>query len=136
MDDELFRNQQIYGRIAEACKWRNVYVTNLDIALGFSRGWTGKLRQSKKPAPYNRIQLIAAYLDVDPEWLLTGEETPKESVTGRTYYFSDEAAEIAQKIQENRGMRALFDAAQGVSADDLRKVAAMVRALKEQETST
>lgn len=131
MDDILYANQQIYKRIAEACEKRGVKITNLDLALGFSRGWTGKLRQYKRLAPYNRLQLIAAYLDVDPEWLFAGEETPKSSDSGKTYYFSDEAATIAQEIQENADLRALFDAAQDVSAEDLRKFAAMLKVFKD-----
>lgn len=60
------------------------------------------------------IKLIADYLDVSVEYLMTGEETP-------SYYIDPEVAEIAQELYDDPEMRGLFKAARGLSKEDIIK---------------
>lgn len=126
-------NELLLKRITQACDRKGIKITNLDIALGFSRGYTAKIAKAIKTPPIERIQAIAQYLDVTPEWLMYGEDTVHKSVEGEGYYFSDETAQAAQRLFESRGLRVLFDAAQDESEENLLKFAAMIRAYKDAE---
>ena len=77
------------------------------------------------------LEKIAQYFDVSVDYLLTGATNEHTSVEGQEYYFSDDAAHIAQEIYENKDLRALFDVAQDIAAEDLRKFAAMLKVFKD-----
>lgn len=66
-------NELLLKRITQACDRKGVKITNLDIDLGFSRGYTAKIAKAIKTPPIERIRAIAQYLDVTPEWLMYGE---------------------------------------------------------------
>ena len=57
------------------------------------------------------------------------ERMPEKS----SYYLNPETAEIAQRIYEDRELRALFDAARDASPEDLQTVHTMLKALKAKE---
>ena len=77
----------------------------------------------------NTLQKIADYFGVTIDYLMSGEE--KDG--GEKYYLNEETAEMAQKLFENSDLRALFDAAQDVSPEDLKTTYDMLMALKKKE---
>lgn len=87
---------------------------------------TGKHSPNKK-----NLSIIANYLGVSMEYLMTGQESEKESEEGNKYYFSDETAEMAQELFENSDMRILFDAAKDSKPQDLKMAADFLKRLKE-----
>ena len=95
-------------RIKEICKERKIAISRLEKECGFANGYIRNLREGKLPA--DRLFTIATFLKVTPEYLLTGIETPKESISGKKYYFDDTAAEMAQALYEDPCSRILFDA--------------------------
>lgn len=78
-----------------------------------------------------KLVKIAEYFGVPVEYLITGKHPERESDSGKKYYFSDEAAEMAQEIFENKDLRALFDATRKLSPEMLRSFEAFARAMKE-----
>ena len=116
-------------RIKEICKERNIPISRLERECGFANAYIRGLKEGKMPA--DRLYKVADFLNVSPEYLLTGKDSPKESQSGKTYYFSDETAETAQEILEDRNLRMLFDAAKGSKPEDLQMVADMLRRFKE-----
>ena len=66
-------------RVKRLCKQRKVPIARLERELNFSNGYIGQLR--KGVLPYERAVAIAEYFGVTPEYLLTGEETKKESTS-------------------------------------------------------
>lgn len=111
-------------RIKMLCNERKIPISRLEKELGFSNGYIGQLRKGTLPA--DRLALIAQYLNVSTEYLLTGEE--KDDTP---YFVDDEAREIAEELSKNPNLHILFDAARTVSADDLRFVIDMVNRLKQ-----
>lgn len=49
------------------------------------------------------------------------------------YYTNPEAAQMAQELYDNPGMRILFDAAKDVSAEDLKVAADLIARMKKKE---
>ena len=49
------------------------------------------------------------------------------------YYTNPEAAQMAQELYDNPGMRILFDAAKNVSAEDLKVAADLIARMKKKE---
>lgn len=76
----------------------------------------------------DKIQIIADFLGVSSEYLLTGHESGTEQ-----YYHDEETAKAAQEIFENKELRALFDVQRDMEADDLRALHSMALALKRKE---
>ena len=60
------------------------------------------------------LKLIADYLDVSVDYLMTGEEQP-------AYYIDEEVAQIAQELHDDPNMRGLFKAARNLSKEDILK---------------
>jgi transcriptional regulator with XRE-family HTH domain len=79
----------------------------------------------------DKMAKIADFFGVSVEYLMTGIESEKESITGKKYHFSDETAELAQELLESPHMRMLFDAARGARPEDLKMAADMLRRFKE-----
>lgn len=60
------------------------------------------------------VKLIADFLGVTVEYLMTGEVSP-------SYYIDPEVAQIAQELYDDPEMRGLFKAARGLSKEDIIK---------------
>lgn len=77
----------------------------------------------------DKAQKIADYFGVSVDYLMTG----KEKEGGEKYYLNDETAEMAQKIFENKELRALFDVQSDMQPEDLKALHDMALALKRKE---
>lgn len=103
---------------------------------GLPSSFFSEWKRGKSHPKYDKIKLIADYLGVTPEYLMTGEkpEPAEEDHTGKkAYYLDPEAADIAQVIHDNPDMRILFDAARDISPDQLKAVGNMVATIRKQE---
>lgn len=94
---------EIYAKLKEA-KGVSDYQVAKEIGLSRSMfsGWKNGAFEPK----YETLQKIADYFNVSVEYLRTGKDTEKESISGRKYYFSDEAAAAAQALFENPDLHA------------------------------
>lgn len=73
----------------------------------------------------SKVQLLADYFGIQKSDLLEDK--------AETYYINPETAAIAQKIYEDKELRALFDAAADADPEDLQTIHAMLKALKRKE---
>lgn len=78
----------------------------------------------------DKIEKLSKVLDVPPA-VLMGWDNPSEKGDG--YYLNPETAQIAQRIYEDKELRALFDAAADASPEDLQTIHTMLKALKAKE---
>ena len=113
---------EIVERVRLLCKEKGIAVSRMEKDLGYGNGYFNP--KKLKAIPSGRLQEIAEYLNVSVNELL-GE--------GGKYYLNPETAEIAQRIYEDRELRALFDAARDASPEDLQTVHTMLKALKAKE---
>ena len=67
-------------RVKEICKERKIAISKLEKACGFANGYIGQLR--KGAFPDDRLQKIAAYLEVDPVYLMSGDPKEKPATIG------------------------------------------------------
>lgn len=119
---------EIYCQLRDAAGVTDYKVAK---ATGVSRSaFTDWKKGESKPKREN-LEKIAAFFGVPVEYLITGKHPERESDTGRKYYFSDEAAEMAQAIFDNPDLRALFDATRHLTPDMLKSFEAFARAMKE-----
>lgn len=116
-------------RIISICKDRRIPIARLERDCGFSNGYIKKLKEGKIVA--DRLYAIAEYLNVSPEYLLTGQTPEKESISGQRYYFDDATAKTAQELLTNPNLRILFDAARDSRPEDLQMAANLLSRLKE-----
>ena len=59
-------------RIKSICKERKIAISKLEKECGFSNGYIGQLR--KGTVPDDRLRVIAEFLELPVEYLMTGEE--------------------------------------------------------------
>ena len=59
-------------RVKKICKDRKIPISKLERELGFSNGYISQLRKGVFPA--DRLALIADYLQISSNYLLTGED--------------------------------------------------------------
>lgn len=115
--------------IKELCKKKGVTMAEAERDLGFAKGYLSKLDKSSPSS--ERIKVIAEYLGVSPSMLLLRnyiDEKIEEISEG--HYVKPGAAKAAQEAFDNPDMKALFDAARGASAEDIRAACAVLLALK------
>ena len=114
--------------VSNLCKKHKITIAELERIIGFSHGSIPKMKNSTPKV--DRLQKIADYFGVTVEYLITGKDTEKVSTSGKSYYFDDESAEIAQELFENKDMRILFSAARDCDAETLKKTYDMLKILK------
>ena len=102
-----------------------------DVALGtgIGQGVFSDWKKGRYTPKVDKLQAIADFLGVSLEQIMTG--APKESQSGRKYYFDDMTAEVAQELFENKEMRILFCAARDSKPDDLLMAAELLKRFKE-----
>lgn len=76
----------------------------------------------------DKIEALARVLGLSPLEILG-----REPVSNDRYYINEETAQIAQRIYEDKELRALFDAAADASPEDLQTIHTMLKALKAKE---
>ena len=106
------------------CKERKIPISRLERECNFANGYIRGLKEGKFPS--DRLQIIADYLGVSVDYLLTGRNFDQQ----KEYYVDEEAARIAQRIFETKGLRTLFDAAEDASPKDLELAAQLLKRLK------
>ena len=74
---------------------------------------TGRVENIKR----SHIEQMAFIFNVKPSFLMGYED-------------SDETMQLAEELRRSPGMRMMFDAAKGCTEEDMRKVAAMIKAFK------
>ena len=63
-------------RVRQICKERKIAISKLEKDLGFGNGYIGQLKRGVFTA--ERLDAIAEYLSVTPEFLMYGMESKKE----------------------------------------------------------
>ena len=109
---------------------------NVAKGTGISTGTFGDWKAGNYTPKIDKLQRIADFLGVSLEYLQTGKDSAKESITGKKYYFSDETAQAAQEMYESKELRVLFDVQRDMDPEDLQAMYNMALALKRKERSS
>ena len=86
-------------RVKALCKERKIPISKLEKDLGFSNGYIGQLRKGVFPS--DRLIVIASYLDVSPEYIMTGSENKKSK--GDTALNARDERDIAKDLDRIMG---------------------------------
>lgn len=120
----------MYEVFEKLCQMKGVKAADVCKETGISKSAISQWKSKGTNLRVDTLQKIADYFGVSVEYLIDGKNTEKESTSGKKYYFSDETAEMAQKIFENPKLHALFDATPDVSPDALQKVTELLLIMK------
>lgn len=99
-------------------------LTNADAShgTGIADSTISAWKKGKYTPKNDKLQLIADFLGVSLDYLLTGKEP--------AYYTNPESAAIAQEIFENPDLRILFDASRDIRPEDMKLLVEMAQRLK------
>ena len=107
----------------------NVTPCKISKETGVTQTTLSNWKNGKSTPSTANMQKIADYFNVSIDYLMTGEENEG----GEKYYLNEETAEMAQKIFENKELRALFDVQSDMQPEDLKALHDMALALKRKE---
>lgn len=65
--------------VKQICKDRKIPISRLEKDCGFANGYIRKLKEGKFPS--DRLLIIANYLNLSTEYLLTGNDNPEAELT-------------------------------------------------------
>lgn len=117
--------------VKRLCKERGITLAQVEKDLGFSKGYLSKIDQSAPSV--NRIKMLAKYFGVALSELMVVEIPDIEIHFEEGYYPDRDTARAAQEAFKNPDLKALFDAAKGASAEDIKAATAVLLALKAKE---
>ena len=112
-----------------------VSVSDVCKATGINQSTLSNWKARNNLLSAKNAKLIASYFGVSVDYLMTGKDTPKESTSGKVYYFNDEAAEIAQDIYNDPDLRWIFHSVKKLPPEDLLALKTMAEALRRKERS-
>ena len=106
-------------------------VTTADVckSTGIGQSTMSNWKNRRNLISGKNAQLIADYLEVSIDYLMTGEE--KEG--GETYYINEETRAIAQEIFEKKELRMLFNVTRKSTPQRLMAYYNMIKELESQE---
>lgn len=112
-------------RVKQICKERGIAVSKLERDLGYGNAYVSQLRKGKFPA--DRLHQIAEYLNVSPEYLMTGEETKKAPGTEA----EGELLEYLEELRTRPEMKMLFHTFKGATKEQIEAIVAAWEAMNE-----
>ncbi len=121
----------MYAIFEQLMKREGMTISEVGRATGISPSTFTDWRAGRYTPKADKIKKIADFFGVSVEYLTTGKDTPKESASGKTYYFSDETAAAAQEMFDDPDLHALMDAASGCPSDVIRSTAELLKKFKE-----
>lgn len=117
-------------RVLSLCETHGIAISQLEKRLGYANNYFKRL---KKEIPYDRAVAVAEFFGTSVDYILTGEQTPKQSTTGKEYYFNDETAQMAQAMYDDEDLRTLFRNVRKMPPEDLAALRTMTEALLRKE---
>ena len=106
-------------------------VADVSKATGIGQSTLSNWKARRNLLSAKNAQIIADFFGVSVDYLMTGRETPKESTSGKVYYFNDETAEAAEEMFEDPELRALMNAARDCPPEVLKSAAELLKRFKE-----
>ena len=86
-------------RVRAICAERKIPISRLERDLGFANGYIGQLRKGTFPA--DRLAMIADYLSLSTDYLLTGQEKENPATeTGGLTHLIEEIGKISEPDDE------------------------------------
>lgn len=79
--------------VRDVCQQRKIPISQLEKDCGFSNGYLNPKKMTK--IPYDRAQIIADYLGISANLILTGEETEKAPAESGKRSISDDDIKFA-----------------------------------------
>lgn len=121
----------MYEIFEKLCAQKGVTAYRVGKETGISTPTFSNWKNGKYTPKDDKMKLIAEYFGVSVDYLRNGEESEKESTSGKKYYFNDETADLAQALYEDPNQRVLFNASRNARPEDLQMAADLLNRLKE-----
>ncbi len=93
--------------------------------LGISRSTIGMYETGAREPDFETLETIADFFNVDIDYLL-GRTSQTAIVSKNSYYFNEDAQEMAQFLYDNPEYKVLFDASRKVKREDIEFVKQML----------
>lgn len=129
----------VVERVKAILKERRIPVSKLEKDLGFANGYIGQLKKGTFPA--DRLDAIARYLNLTPQYLLYGTETMKdvfefeqkkrEEEEKPIRSEADELVETLQLLRDRPDLRAMLHAGARTKPETVQKITELFESMGE-----
>ena len=126
-------------RVKAICKERNIPISRLEKDCGFANAYISQIRSGTFRA--DRLDIIARYLNVTPQYLLYGTETTKdvfefqqkmnEEEKKPVQSEADELVETLQLLRDRPDLRAMLHAGAKTKPETVQKVTELFESMRE-----
>ena len=110
-----------------------ITVADVSRATGIGESTFSNWKKRRNYISGENAILLSDYFGVSVDYLMTGKSTEKKSIEGKTYYFDNETAEIAQELMEKPHLRSLLDAERNISPEAANALITLINAQTKQE---
>ena len=97
--------------------------------LGISRSTIGMYETGAREPDFETLEAIADFFNVDIDYLL-GRTNKTTLLPESSYYYNEDAREMAQFLFENPEYKVLFDASRNIKKEDIEFVKQMLDRFK------
>jgi len=105
-------------------------------ATGINRSMFSDWKSGRSTPKRDRIEKIAEYFGVSPEYIITGESKGVQTdVQAPSYYIDAETRALAQELHDNPELSVMLDAYKTLSPRDAKLVMEMVRRMQNEGTN-
>ena len=122
---------ELYNRIENLCKKKNINVTIMCKETGASRGSLTDLKSGrKKKLSTDTLSKIAEYFGVSVDYLLNGEENIMVEAHNEPIYLDDETRDIIDELRTRPEMKILFSVSKNVTKEDIEATVELLKRLQ------
>lgn len=122
---------ELYNRIENLCKKKNINVTIMCKETGASRGSLTDLKSGrKKKLSTDTLSKIAEYFGVSVDYLLNGEENIMVEAHNEPIYLDDETRDIIDELRTRPEMKILFSVSKNVTKEDIEATVEILKRLQ------
>lgn len=99
----------MYAIFEQLLRRDGLTISEVGRATGISPSTFTDWRAGRYKPKADKMKRIADYFGVSVDYLTTGKDTPKESASGKIYYFNDETAAAAQEMFDDPDLRRVME---------------------------
>lgn len=113
----------LLDRVKILCKEKGISQGKMEKEMGISNGASSKWKTSSPSMEI--LQKLSEYFNVSVDYLMTGKNKNNTNESN-SYYFNDDARDMAQFLYDNPDYKVLFDASRKVKKEDIEFVKQMI----------
>lgn len=117
----------MYEMFEKLLSERGISVAEFSRATGIKQSTLSNWKKRGGLISGKNAKIVADFFGISVDYLMTGNAVDE---SGKTYYFDNQTAALAQELMERKDLRVLMDASRDLSPENAALVVDLVKKLK------